>query len=144
MIFFVLKYLMLEVIVRFVDIGGIVDHYWLMFNISFYNIVLDVFNGQINGYKIKITQDWSTVSDCCLTPREQVFSHNMARACYILMMMRTKMMSTLYWTNILNCVLMVLVHWNKSPSGRHVAPLRHHYPVSMPTSLCSSSLILHT
>jgi hypothetical protein len=27
MIFFVLKYLMLEVIVRFVDIGGIVDHY---------------------------------------------------------------------------------------------------------------------
>jgi sporulation protein YlmC with PRC-barrel domain len=37
-----------------------------MFNISFYNIVLDVFNGQINGYKIKITQDWSTVSDCCL------------------------------------------------------------------------------
>jgi hypothetical protein len=45
MLFFVLKYLMLEVIVRFVDIGGIVDHYWLMFNISFYNIVLDVFNG---------------------------------------------------------------------------------------------------
>ena len=52
----------LWVIVRFVDIGGIVDHYWLMFKISFYNIVLDVSNGQINGYKIKITQDCSTVN----------------------------------------------------------------------------------
>jgi hypothetical protein len=39
----------LWVIVHFVDIGGIVDHYWLMFKISFYNIVLDVSNGQINA-----------------------------------------------------------------------------------------------
>ena len=55
---------------------------------------------------VSIVSEW--VSDCCLTLNEQSFSYIMVKTCYI------KWMPTLYLTNTLSSILIVLAHWNNS------------------------------
>jgi hypothetical protein len=64
------------------------------------------------------------VNDCCLTPSEQLF-------CYIMTMMMK--MFTLYLTNTISWIFIVLAHWNNIPQVRHV--VRIHYDTSSQTHL---------
>ena len=55
-------------------------------------------------------------SEYCLTPNEQFFSYIMARPSFIFdeMMMMSLMKSTLFYTNVLSWIFIVLSHWNNS------------------------------
>jgi len=48
------------------------------------------------------------------------------------------MMSVLYLTNMLNCILIKLTHWN----GQTCWSTWKHYPDSEPSSLCFCSLMM--
>ena len=53
----------------------------------------------------------------------------------------TSMMTTLYKTNMLSWISIVLAHWNKS-TERHVSHIGHIFSDSKPTSLLSYSLTI--
>jgi hypothetical protein len=58
------------------------------------------------------------VSDCCANSA-------IVAAILWLIFNETMTRSTLYYTNTLSWIFIVLAHWNNSPRDRHVAPLGH-------------------
>ena len=76
MAFFCSNYLRREVIVCFVDIGGIVDHHCLnfLFITKIYNI-----NQGCNGLNMYGSYNSCRASDCCLMSIQQFFSYIMVR-----------------------------------------------------------------
>ena len=109
---------------------------------STFVVFISVFRGSLLEWQILLhlipfshvmTQGW--VSDCCFTPREQLFSYIMVRTSSV--SMRWWWCFALYWTNMLSWIFIVLAHRTNSPW------IEMHYSNSEPTSLCSCFLILH-